>query len=461
MHITMEGKRLRHTQLHLHFSTGQQHLMNCVSRRRCERHRAPLPHSQLILGGACKSSPHASIITPPLTFYERGYASWLEATAASSFTSVLRGGFASGGGLHTKTQPPTFTLWGYPGDEVCGGTDARITPGIQHAQADHSPPGRRPRQTRDCLMGTPPQISKGSMPFTCLAMWVAAAASAVGATEVAAAATASDSDGRGALLCDSASVASSMRIPALCAAQGFSTFVELLVGALNRLPEASRLPQETTTLWLALARHVSRGMAQAQHQWMEFGVYSGYTASMMVDKLKALEARNGGPVAQLVGFDSFQGLPTAWEQGYVDFAGFKARAFARAEPPFPANKYVEWVKGWYNESLPRFLEGSAPSRKNVTLLHMDADLYSSTATAFENLESIMAPGCLIDFDELVNYPAHRKGEIRTLWELVLRSGRTIELLAGPQKTHLHVHKSWDESKAQNLFQRQNVLIRLL
>ena len=73
----------------------------------------------------------------------------------------------------------------------------------------------------------------------------------------------------------------------------------------------------------------------------------------------------------------------------------------------------------------------------------------------------MAPGCLIDFDELVNYPAYRKGEIRALWELVLRSGRTIELLAGPQKTHLHVHKSWDESKAQNLFQRQNVLIRLL
>jgi hypothetical protein len=66
------------------------------------------------------------------------------------------------------------------------------------------------------------------------------------------------------------------------------------------------------------------------------------------------------------------------------------------------------VKGWFNETLPVFLEqqGDLP----VAFLHVDCDLYSSTKTIFNELSDRIISGTVIVFDEYINYSSWRRDE---------------------------------------------------
>ena len=86
---------------------------------------------------------------------------------------------------------------------------------------------------------------------------------------------------------------------------------------------------------------------------------------------------------------------------------------------------INWVVGWYNESLPTFL---ATHKKNVTFLHVDCDIYASTSVVLTLLEPRLSPGAVIVFDELINYPEFREHEYKALRELQQRSGRTVRIL---------------------------------
>ena len=44
------------------------------------------------------------------------------------------------------------------------------------------------------------------------------------------------------------------------------------------------------------------------------------------------------------------------------------------------------------------------------MLHIDCDLYSSTAAVFERVADRLAPDAVIVFDELLNYPEYRRHE---------------------------------------------------
>lgn len=49
------------------------------------------------------------------------------------------------------------------------------------------------------------------------------------------------------------------------------------------------------------------------------------------------------------------------------------------------------------------------------------------------LEDRIAPGAIVVFDELVNYPAYREHEVKALWEWLSRSRRSLEVIgiSGP------------------------------
>jgi len=93
--------------------------------------------------------------------------------------------------------------------------------------------------------------------------------------------------------------------------------------------------------------------------WLEFGVASGktinYISKFTNDKV--------------YGFDSFEGLPEKWRNGY------DKRAFNRNGNLPRVNNNVELIKGWFNETLVNFIQ---THNKKVSFIHMDADLYSST-----------------------------------------------------------------------------------
>ena len=135
--------------------------------------------------------------------------------------------------------------------------------------------------------------------------------------------------------------------------------------------------------------------------WLEFGVASGrsinYISKFTTDKV--------------YGFDSFEGLPEKWRDG------FDKGAFNR-DGVFPeVNDNVELIKGWFDVSLPKFLE---TNNKKVSFIHMDADLYSSTKCIFDNLKNILDKDCVILFDEFLNYPGFDgdTGELKAFYEFV-------------------------------------------
>ena len=102
--------------------------------------------------------------------------------------------------------------------------------------------------------------------------------------------------------------------------------------------------------------------------WLEFGVFNGntinYISKFTDDKV--------------YGFDSFEGLPEKWRNGYDKGAFNMDGNFPRV------NDNVVLIKGWFNETLINFIQSH---NKKVSFIHMDADLYSSTKYIFDVLKN--------------------------------------------------------------------------
>ena len=118
---------------------------------------------------------------------------------------------------------------------------------------------------------------------------------------------------------------------------------------------------------------------------LEFGVYKGESMDMWL----SLNSNTG---SRFVGFDSFRGLPDRWDddrgKGMFDTGG---------KPPEITDPRVTFVKGWFHEILPAFL--SSFSSNSPLVIHLDADLYSSTFFALLSLNPHIKTGTLLVFDE--------------------------------------------------------------
>lgn len=134
---------------------------------------------------------------------------------------------------------------------------------------------------------------------------------------------------------------------------------------------------------------------------LEFGVASGRTLTRIANSVAPDPA---------YGFDSFQGLPEPWKFGRG------VQAFKREDlPEVPSN--AELVIGYFNDTLADFVK---KHRDAVSLLHVDCDLYSSTKTIFDCLGELIAPGCVIIFNEYFNYPGWKHHEYKAFQEFVAK-----------------------------------------
>lgn len=123
-----------------------------------------------------------------------------------------------------------------------------------------------------------------------------------------------------------------------------------------------------------------------QALYMEFGVWKGHTTRYWCNLLT-------NPNSLIHGFDSFEGLPEDWVEG------FRVRArgsFSTAgEIPLIDDSRVTFFKGWFDESLSRY----AIPDHDVLIVNLDADLYSSTKLVLDRLAPWIVPGTYIYFDE--------------------------------------------------------------
>lgn len=136
----------------------------------------------------------------------------------------------------------------------------------------------------------------------------------------------------------------------------------------------------------------------------EFGVFRGASINLLAQCL---------PDRTIYGFDSFEGLPTPWRSGF-------ARGSFGADGVLPSvRNNVRLIKGWFSDTLGGFL-ASHPGP--LALAHVDCDLYSSTRTVLEGLQSRIQPGTVLLFDEYFNYPGWQQHEHKAFREFARQSG---------------------------------------
>ena len=166
------------------------------------------------------------------------------------------------------------------------------------------------------------------------------------------------------------------------------------------MPTAREFHDPRGTLEHALELAPQGGMA------LEFGVFEGRSLAVIA------EARKGRDV---YGFDSFEGLPEDYRP--------HVRQGAFALDRRPQVDGAELVVGWFDDTLPGFLE-THPGP--VDFLHVDGDLYSSAVTVLTLVGPRLQPGSVVIFDEFFNYPGwDDSGEFRAWEEYLERTGATV------------------------------------
>jgi hypothetical protein len=143
--------------------------------------------------------------------------------------------------------------------------------------------------------------------------------------------------------------------------------------------------------------------------WLEFGVASGHTINYISKFTNDI----------VFGFDSFEGLPEKWRDG------FDKGAFNRNGNLPNVNSNVTLVKGWFDNTLPNFIKSQ---NKKISFIHIDCDLYSSTKFILNTVKEYINPGCVIVFDELVNYPGFDgdTGELKAFYEFITENNVKYE-----------------------------------
>ena len=160
------------------------------------------------------------------------------------------------------------------------------------------------------------------------------------------------------------------------------------------------------------------GITGDEGLFLEFGVRSGTS----IDFIAAYN-----PTKTIYGFDSFEGLPEAWNfyapAGTFDLGGVMPEV----------NRNVELIKGWFDKTLPGFV---AKHDGKCSFIHIDSDIYSSAKTVFEILGERITHGTVIEFDEYFNRPNWQNGEFKAFHEFIDRYKLEYEYIGfcnnGPQ-----------------------------
>lgn len=150
------------------------------------------------------------------------------------------------------------------------------------------------------------------------------------------------------------------------------------------------------------------GQIDAPGLHLEFGVGRGKSMRWIASAVEGV----------VHGFDSFEGIQEHWN-------GNPIGAFAQKQvPKVPDN--VELHMGYFDATVPGFLESHSDT---IAFLHVDCDLYSSTATIFDLLGDRLRAGSVILFDEYYNFHRWQQHEFKAFQEFVEKSGLTYEYIA--------------------------------
>lgn len=135
-----------------------------------------------------------------------------------------------------------------------------------------------------------------------------------------------------------------------------------------------------------LHEHVlkTENLQAGEIDYLEFGVAGGTSLSWW---LKA----NANPQSRFFGFDTFEGLPEDWG---LFKKGEMGPGFLTIQ-----DKRCSLIKGLFQTTVPKFLESARFSPTTRKVLHLDADLFSSTLLVLIMFAGHLKTGDILIFDE--------------------------------------------------------------
>jgi len=141
-----------------------------------------------------------------------------------------------------------------------------------------------------------------------------------------------------------------------------------------------------------LYQHVikSQSIQEQPIDYFEFGVFGGQSFFWWM-------GHNLHHDSSFHGFDTFEGLPENWG------LGFKKGDMAAGVPTL-SDQRGKFYKGLFQDTLPGFINQFPMSAKKK-IIHLDADLFSSTLYALTSMAPLLRPGDILLFDEF-NVPNH-------------------------------------------------------
>jgi O-methyltransferase len=140
---------------------------------------------------------------------------------------------------------------------------------------------------------------------------------------------------------------------------------------------------------------------------VECGVWRGGASLLLAEVLRRAKVTN----RTVWMCDSFEGLPTPH-----DVDGSTAKGWSAAHPEldnlrvslaqvtqtvtdFGLTSYIKFVKGWFNETLPRHRALIGP----IALLRIDCDWHSSVTACLEGLFDLVSPGGFVVLDDYYSW----------------------------------------------------------
>lgn len=141
---------------------------------------------------------------------------------------------------------------------------------------------------------------------------------------------------------------------------------------------------------------------------LEFGVYNGKSIRLIASMVQGT----------VHGFDSFEGIPEAWNHEARGSYSTRGRL-----PDVPGN--VQLHAGWFDASIPPFL---ARESGPVRLMNIDCDLYSSTRDVLTLFAKRIVPGTVLVFDEYFGNLSWRDDEYKAFHEAAREFGWSYEIL---------------------------------
>lgn len=144
--------------------------------------------------------------------------------------------------------------------------------------------------------------------------------------------------------------------------------------------------------------------------WVEFGVGAGRSLKILRSLLPLR--------AHLWGFDSWKGLREPWLHHPSGHHKYPMPTLFRGD------SRITLVSGYFEDTLPQWVE----DRDQLSVIHFDCDLYSSTKTILESVNHLIRAGTILLFDEIYNFPGWETYEWKAFSEWRNSRGARTECL---------------------------------